>query len=253
MLNPPECSYDPSSRESKNDMGSAPASNEVAYADYDLDANYAYNYTTMNQTMTNVEFDIKLKYSIPSDGQYHTIPIQNEKIPTSYVYFIVPKLESQAFLVAKLTDWQKLDLLPGQANIYFDGTFVGETQINPNTLSDTLELSLGRDRSLQIKRKQIKNETDSKLVGSVVTKTLTYEITLKNTKPADVQIILQDNIPVSTDEDIKVTIVDDGKSTYAESSGMLFWREKLKSGETKKYTFSYEVEYDSSKQISGSL
>ncbi len=146
-----------------------------------------------------------------------------------------------------------MDLLPGSANIYFDGTFVGETQINPSTLSDTLELALGRDRSLQIERKQLKNETDSKLVGSVVTKTLTYQITLKNTKPANVDIVLQDNIPVSTTEDIKVKVIDDGKANYTETSGMLFWREKLKSGETKKYTFTYEVQYDSTRQISGNL
>jgi len=245
-------------RFNKKDRASRPnnasvATNEEIYDDYELDANYAYNYTTMNQTMTNVEFDIKLKYSIPSDGQYHIIPIQNETIPTNYEYFIVPKVESQAFLIAKLTGWQKLDLLPGQANIYFDGTFVGETQINPTSLSDTLELALGRDRSLQIKRKQLKNETESKLVGSVVTKTLTYEITLKNTKPAGVRIVLQDNVPVSSTDDIKVKIIDNGKATYTESNGMLFWREKLKSGEIKKYTFSYEVEYDSSIPISGNL
>lgn len=231
----------------------APASAEREEAMADLDANYAYNYTSMNQTMTNVEFDIKLNYTIPTDGQYHIIPIQNETIPTNYVYYIVPKVETQAFLIAKLTDWQELDLLPGSANIYFDGTFVGETQINPSTLSDTLELALGRDRSLQIERKQLKNETDSKLVGSVVTKTLTYQITLKNTKPANVDIVLQDNIPVSTTEDIKVKVIDNGKANYTESSGMLFWRGKLKSGETQKYTFSYEVEYDSSKPIAGNF
>lgn len=237
-------------RESKKD--SAPSSNEMGSADngsYDLDANYAYNYTSAVQTMTNVEFDIKLAYTVPSDGQYHIIPIQNETIPTNYVYHIVPKLETQAFLIAKLTDWQKLDLLPGQANIYFDGTFVGETQINPSTLSDTLELALGRDRSLQIKRKQTKNETDKKLVGSIVTKTFEYEITLKNTKMVSVDIVLQDNIPVTSDEEIKIELLNKSKAAFSETSGLLQWNQKLTAGQTKKYTFAYTVEYDSAKQI----
>ncbi len=236
-------------RENKRDR--APSSNEMvsAAAVYDLDANYAYNYTSAVQTMTNIEFDIKLAYTVPSDGQYHIIPIQNESIPTNYVYHIVPKLESQAFLIAKLTDWQKLDLLPGQANIYFDGTFVGETQINPSTLSDTLELALGRDRSLQIKRKQTKNETDKKLVGSIVTKTLEYEITLKNTKMVSVDIVLQDNIPVTSDEEIKIELLSKNKATYSETAGLLQWNQKLTAGQTKKFTFAYTVEYDSAKQI----
>ncbi|MDD3741585.1 MAG: DUF4139 domain-containing protein [Bacteroidales bacterium] len=219
--------------------------NEGAY----LDADYAYNYTNMVQTMTNVEFDIKLPYTIPSDGQIHILPVQSESLPTTYVYHIVPKLESQAFLIAKITDWQKLDLLPGKANIYFDGTFVGETQINPYTVSDTLDLALGRDRSLQIQRKQIKNETNKKLVGSICTKTITYEITVKNTKMVKTEIVLQDNIPLSLDEEIKVLLTDKGKATWFESTGLLQWGENIAANETKKFTYTFTVEYDSAKSL----
>lgn len=213
------------------------------------DSDYAYNYTSAVQTMTNVEFEIKLPYTIPSDAQVHILPIQNESIPTTYVYYIVPKMESQAFLIAKLTDWQKLDLLPGKANIYFDGTFVGETEINPSTISDTLDLALGRDRSLQIQRKQLKNETVNKLIGSICTKTITYEITVKNTKMVKTDIVIQDIIPLSNSEDIKVVLTDKGKALHYETTGLLQWSEKLGAGETKKYTYTYTVEYDSSKQL----
>lgn len=238
-----------SKRESRTMAGAPSAAEEM---DLD-DANYAYNYTYVAQTMTNVEFDIKIPYTVPSDGQYHIIPIQNETISTKYVYHIVPKIETQAFLIAKLTDWQKLDLLPGQANIYFDGTFVGETQINPSTLSDTLELALGRDRSLQIQRKQTINKTEKKLVGTIVTKQIGFEITIKNTKMANVDIVVQDNIPISTNDEIKVKVLNDGKSNYSESSGILTWFNPLKAGETKKLSFSYEIEYDSAKPINGNF
>ena len=203
--------------------------------------------------MTNVEFDIKLNYSVPTDGQVHIIPIQNESIPTNYVYHIVPKIESQAFLIAKLTDWQKLDLLPGKANIYFDGTFVGETQINPNTVNDTLELALGRDRSLQIQRKQIKNETTNKLVGSITTKTITYEITVKNTKMVKADVVIMDHIPLSTNEEIKIELTDKGKAKYYETTGMLQWNEKFAAGETKKLTYTFTVEYDGAKTLNSAF
>lgn len=226
----------------------------VSYSDDEMvDAGYAYNYTSMVQTMTNVEFDIKLNYSVPTDGQVHIIPIQNESIPTTYVYHIVPKIETQAFLIAKLTDWQKLDLLPGKANIYFDGTFVGETQINPNTVNDTLELALGRDRSLQIQRKQIKNETENKLVGSITTKTITYEITIKNTKLVKTDVVIVDNIPLSTDEEIKINLTDKGRAKYFESTGMLQWDEKFAAGETKKLVYTFTVEYDGAKTLNSAF
>lgn len=242
--------YSGGSRSKKDAFAETEKASAPSYgSDYEVDAGYAYDYTSAIQTMTNVEFDIKLPYSVPSDGEVHIIPIQNETIPTTYVYHIVPKLESQAFLVAKLTDWQKLDLLPGNANIYFDGTFVGETQINPATLSDTLELALGRDRSLQIQRKQTKNETLNKLVGNTATKTITYEISVKNTKMVKTDIVLQDNIPLSLVEEIKVNLTDKGKANHSESTGLLQWNDKLAAGETKKYSYTYTVEYDKSKPI----
>jgi uncharacterized protein (TIGR02231 family) len=237
-------------KESSRARNDAVAGAPVAYSEDEiLDAGYAYNYTSMVQTMTNVEFDIKLNYSVPTDGQVHIIPIQNESIPTAYVYHIVPKLESQAFLIAKLTDWQKLDLLPGKANIYFDGTFVGETQINPNTVNDTLELALGRDRSLQIQRKQIKNETTNKLVGSITTKTITYEITVKNTKMVKTDVVIMDHIPLSTNEEIKIELTEKGKAKYFETTGILQWNEKFAAGETKKLVYSFTVEYDGAKTL----
>jgi uncharacterized protein (TIGR02231 family) len=241
------------SMDNKKERSAAPSS--VAYggianeSEDMIDADYSYNYTSVVQTMTNVEFEIKLNYTVPSDGQAHMIPIQSENIPTEYVYYIVPKLESQAFLIAKLTDWEKLDLLPGMANIYFDGTFIGETSINPSTLMDTLELALGRDRSLQIERKLAKSETTSKLIGSICTKTFNYEITIKNTKAVKTSIVVQDHIPVSTDEEIKVVMLNDGKSKYSKETGLLQWNEKIEASSTKKYSYSYSVEYDQNKPI----
>ncbi|OFY33638.1 MAG: hypothetical protein A2W91_10735 [Bacteroidetes bacterium GWF2_38_335] len=212
-------------------------------------ADYAYNYTSAVQTLTNVEFDIKLSYSVPSDGKSHMVPVQNKEIPTTYYHYIVPKIESQAFLVAKLTDWETMDLLPGNANIYFDGTFIGETMINPNTLEDTMELALGRDRSIVINRKKLKDEVNSKIIGSYRTKVISYEISIKNNKAVAANIIVQDQIPVSQDQDIKVELVDGGKAEVDEGMGLLTWKYKLLSKESKKHVFTYNVVYDKNKPV----
>lgn len=116
-----------------------------------------------------------------------------------------------------------------------------------------MELALGRDRSLQIQRKQTINKTDKKLVGTIVTKQIGFEITIKNTKMANVDIVVQDNIPISTNEEIKVKVLSDGKSNFSETSGILTWFNLLKAGETQKLSFSYEIEYDNAKPINGNF
>src|SRR5436190_20050737 len=102
--------------------------------------------------MTNVEFDIKLPYSIPSDGQRHLLAIQSKELPAMYRHFLVPRLDREAFLVASVTGWESLNLLPGSANIFFEGTYVGQTVLNPAVLNDTLNLSMGRDHGVTISR-----------------------------------------------------------------------------------------------------
>jgi uncharacterized protein (TIGR02231 family) len=139
----------------KRSYSAAPAeaiSDEILYKEDFESAKMAAAYTQANYTMTNVEYNIDLPYTIPSDGQYHMVAIQDNELDAEYLHYLVPKLDKQAFLVAKITEWGSLDLLPGAANIYFEGTYVGETNLNTNIMADTLELALGKDRGVLAER-----------------------------------------------------------------------------------------------------
>ncbi|MFN0275120.1 MAG: DUF4139 domain-containing protein, partial [Chitinophagales bacterium] len=137
-------------------------------------ANYSYNYTTALQTIANVEFEINLTYNIPSDGKGHLVSLQSETLKSDYNYLIVPKIDQSAFLIARITEWEDKNLLPGNANIYFNNTYVGKTYIDPLALSDTLSLSLGRDKSIEVKRTQVSDKTTDRIIGVNNTKSLAY-------------------------------------------------------------------------------
>ena len=99
-------------------------------------------YATMNENLTNIEFDLSIPYTIPSDGQNHLVAVKNEKLDAKYQYYMVPKLDKDAFLVADIKGFEELSLLPAKANIYFEGTFVGKTMLNPNVMGDSLAITL---------------------------------------------------------------------------------------------------------------
>ncbi|MEO6758599.1 MAG: mucoidy inhibitor MuiA family protein, partial [Saprospiraceae bacterium] len=201
------------------------------------------DFVTVNQNMLRIEYEISLPYSIQSDGKPHNVGIQERKIPAQYNYTVVPKLDPDVFLVARLTDWEDMNLLPGPARVYFDGSFVGETQLNPNNLGDTLQVNLGRDKSIVVKRSQVKDKSKEKTFSDQRVVTRTFEISLRNTKNLPIRILVEDQMPVAQDAAIKIDYLEYSKASFNPDSGKLTWDLKLDPKESKKLIFSYELKY----------
>ncbi len=206
-------------------------------------------YATMNQNMTNIEFDISIPYTIPSDGQNHMVAVKTEKLDAKYQYYMVPKLDKDAFLVADVKGFEELNLLPAQANIYFEGTYIGETMLNPDVMGDSLAVTMGRDERLSIRRKLIKEEEKEKFMADTKIKYFTYELAVKNNRINNVDIIVEDHIPISNIEDIKVGLLSHNKAKYNEQTGMLSWKFNLGAKQNKKIEFKYSVQFNKDKQL----
>ncbi len=215
-----------------------------------VESNTLEDFTTLKQGLLNTSFEIDLPYDIESNGLPHSISIKDQVIKSVIKNYAVPKLDAEAYLLAEVTDWENLDLLPGNANIILDETYIGKTFINPTTTLDTLNLSLGKDKRVGIKRTLVKELSKSKTKDNFITQTFTYEIIVRNNKLKDVQLILKDQYPQSNITDIEVKLLDDDGAMINEEVGVLTWKVKLKPGEVKKYRFSYTVKYPKDKKIS---
>ncbi len=175
--------------------------------------------------------------------------MQTAELPASYRYEITPKLDPDAFLTAQITGWDKLNLLNGTARIYFEGTFVGESQVSLTEAKDTLSLSLGRDKRIIAKREQIEDVNSRQTFGGNQRDAHAYRITLRNTRQEPVNLTVYDQIPVSTDERIVVQLTDGSGAQRSMETGKLTWRLSLKPGESQALTFRYEVKFPKGKVI----
>ncbi|NHM00591.1 DUF4139 domain-containing protein [Flavobacterium difficile] len=207
------------------------------------------DYTTIEEQELNVSFDIDIPYDILSNGKAHSVALKDLKLPATYKYYAVPKAENEAFLLAELNDYSKYNLLPGEANIIFEGMYVGKTVINPNQTQDTLNLSMGRDKKISIKREKVVDKSGTKFLSSYKEQTFTYDITVRNNKKEEINMLLKDQYPLSSDKEMTVELLEKDGAKANEETGVLTWEIKLKPNETKKYRISYKVKYPKDKVI----
>lgn len=220
-----------------------------AIYDKPVDPSTLQQYTTLSQGQLNTSYEIDLPYDIASDGQMNSVAIKEQEINCELKNYAVPRMDRDAYLLAEVADWQNLDLLPGEANIIMDDTYIGRSVIDPNTTADTLNLSLGRDRRVTIKRSLIKELSSLKTSGSTSRQVFTYEILVKNNKLTDVNLLLKDQYPLSNIKEVEVKLEDGSDALVNTETGVLTWKIELKPGESKKVRFSYSVKYPKDKKI----
>lgn len=207
------------------------------------------NYTTINENQMNISFDIDLPYDILSNGKRHSVTLKEIKLPATYKYYAVPKVEKEAFLLAEINDYSKFNLLKGEANIIFEGMYIGKTYIDPSQTTDTLNLSMGRDKKIAIKREKVAEKSGTKFLSSSREQTFTYDIILKNNKKDAAKLMIKDQYPISTDKEVEVELLQSDGAKVDKESGILTWEQELKPGESKKIRISYRVKYPKNKNI----
>ncbi|GAB5566014.1 MAG: hypothetical protein Wins2KO_30770 [Winogradskyella sp.] len=199
--------------------------------------------------ITNTRFEIDKTYSIPSDGDITVIDIDKFSVPATYDYFAAPILNENVFLTAKIGNWEKYNLLPAEANVYFEGSFSGKTTINPNATTDSLTISLGVDPNISVKRKQLNDFKKSTFIGNNKVVYKGFEIEVKNNKTSAIKLSLLDRIPITQNRAIKVDDIITGNSIYNKDKGILEWQINLESGEQEKVEYSYSVKYPKGKRV----
>jgi len=195
------------------------------------------------ENQTSFEFEIKTPYTISSDNKNITVDVEHYSLDAKYEYYCTPKVVKDAFLTANIVNWEKYNLLEGEANIFFENTFVGKSVLNVRYISDTLNISLGRDKNVVVKREKIKDFTTKQFFGNKKEETRAWQISVKNNKGLPVNMIILDQIPVSTNEEIEVTIDNISGGLFNKESGEVKWKFNLDPSGKKDIDLRYKVKY----------
>lgn len=209
-------------------------------ADYDA-AKGAFEFTTVNENVIETEYDIKLNYNIPSDGKEHFAAILVKDLKTFYRYKTIPKLNANVYLTAVLSDWEDAITIGGQASIYYDGSYVGATSLLPGGTEDTISLSLGIDKNIAVKRRKVKDKCSQKLLDNDIIHQYTFEISMKNSRNARIEIEVEDQLPLSSDKTVSIEPKELSGARHDETTGILKWRLAIPAKDSKKLSLVYQV------------
>ncbi len=206
-------------------------------------------FTTIVQQLISAEFKIDLNYSIASDNQVRMVLVKQSELNTSFRYYAVPKLDPGVYLVAQMTKLDELQLVPAKANIFFDGTYIGETYLDPTTMDDTLNLSLGKDPNIVVKRTLLKNQSKERIIQDKKERSFAYNIEVRNLKSSEIELIIQDQIPLTTNPEITIEKSNLGKGTIDEKTGLIEWNLKLKAKENQTFDYDFKVRHPKDKVV----
>ena len=162
-------------------------------------------------------------------------------MPAKYLYYTAPKIDPDAFLIANIYDWDKYYFLDGIANIYCENSFVGTTKISSYQIEDTMQVSLGRDKNVIVTRNSIKDSTAKQLIGSKVKYIRAYEIVVRNNEKLPIEIIIEDQLPISQQKEIEVTEIEVGNGKIDPDTKIVTWRYDILPNQTVKTKLKFVV------------
>ena len=191
----------------------------------------------------NILYKVNGKQDVDTKGNGQTFILDRQKVGAKYVHHSVPKLSEDVFLLANIQNWQSLNLLVTEANIYFQDTYIGKTTINPNYTKSEFPISLGVDERIVVKRRLLDNLESTKFLSSKKIDNYAYEISIRNNSGAAITLEILDQIPIAQNNKIEVIEVQTAGGNLNESTGSILWTEDIARGSGKILNLSYKVKY----------
>lgn len=197
----------------------------------------------VSDNQMNMMYELNYSQTIVSQEKEQYVILDKKQIDATYKYHTVPKLNNQVFLMAFVKNWQTLNLISGEANIYFEDNYIGKTNITSNYVKDEFPISLGVDERIVVKRIKLEDKTSQKTMNTNKWETESYQISIRNNTKESIELEILDQLPISENSKILVKTLAIGDGILDEKTGSILWNRKLNTGTTDTVTFSYEVKY----------
>ncbi|MEY9363136.1 uncharacterized protein (TIGR02231 family) [Bradyrhizobium yuanmingense] len=200
-------------------------------------------------------FRIPGRVSLGAADGAKSLRIASVNVPADLAVRAAPVLDPTAFLEASFKQTDDTTLLPGKVAIYRDGTFVGRGKITASAKDDIVRLGFGADDKVKIERAVLKRNEGSAglLVTTSKTDERSFKTTIRNGHDFPIRVAIEDQLPVSENEDIVVEMLPSSTQPTAnnirDKRGVLEWSFDAKPGEARDINFAWRIRWPKDKSM----
>lgn len=206
----------------------------------------------MMESGSTVVFRVSGYVDIPGDGSPHKTILGQYELSPRLDYLTIPRRANAVYRRARFENMTAAPILPGPANLYVGDEYIGRNHLKYTPPAAELELILGVEERIAVKRELIRRDVDKKLLRDTRQVAFAYEIEVENLLKTQVKVTVQDQYPLSRHEQIKVRL-DTVSPAPVEQSDLhiLEWQVAMEPGQKQKIRFEYQIEHPRAIQVAG--
>jgi uncharacterized protein (TIGR02231 family) len=186
------------------------------------------------------------RVSVDNSGQNKRVRIASENLKAKLETVVSPRLDLAAYLTASFALTKEGPLLPGQVNLYRDGTYVGQGSLPLLNPGQDATLGFGADDLIVVERKEVKRlSAEEGILTSSNTEERSWDIVVKNLHTDKTQVTVVDRMPFSAREDVTVEPLRDQTpptlKDYKKRRGVMAWTLDIDSKGEKTVRTGYKI------------
>jgi uncharacterized protein (TIGR02231 family) len=200
-----------------------------------------------------IEFNLSKNYSLLSDSKPYKIKVKEHKVPAAFTYYAVPKVDPNAYLIASIGGWEKLELIAGNVDIFNNDVYMGTSFMEPGLEEDTLSFSLGKNNKLIVMREPLQGKMERKETNGKIKESFVYGMKIKNSNSIPVNVIIKDQSPLAQDEEIEIRNLNLSGAKFDKATGEVMWAMEMKPNASKDLEFAYMIKFPKEKENNASF
>jgi uncharacterized protein (TIGR02231 family) len=206
----------------------------------------------VNNDETMTEYVLSGKRDVYKDGDGTAADLQKFSLKAEYLIAAVAKADPNAYLIARIktADLPLNDAV--NAGIYLNEVYTGSICLDPDQTKEDIEITLGREEQVHVSYNTVSKKTSSVLLKAQKVTEYVYETKVSNSSAKAVEVLLKDQIPVSTGKDIVVDVVNIDGALLDKETGFLSKKVNVEAGGNASLRISYKVAWPKDKRISES-
>lgn len=196
---------------------------------------------------------------IPSDGDFHGVPLLGRTAPVELGYVVVPRESTDVFRFVRLKNPLDAPLLPGPADIYVGGDYLLSADLKVAPPRGEVKIGLGVEQAIKVSRNTHYKEETAGLMGGTLALRHEIAVEVANRRDRPVEVEVQERVPTLREKEDEIQL-DVGAvepawapfepDHYALKGGYR-WKIQVPPGQQKKLSATYVIRISGKKELSG--